>query len=158
MLFLSSQSTCPFGYMQCVVYTLMSIYKVDYLQCSLLSVPLVEGCLLWEKSVPGLLWEPLLRVARPDDAVPFQEAICCLSSVDTVTMHSLEGSEAAAAHELWMWELMPCRDFVADVWAVKWIVQENIHKRDTKIGHNDIKLALLTEFSVKDECCLINNI
>lgn len=108
--------------------------------------------------MPGLLWEPLLRVALPDDAVPLQEAICCLSNVDTVTMHSLEGSEAAAAHELWMWELMPCIDFVADVWAVEYIVDENIRKNDTKIGRHDIKLALLTESAVKEECCLINSI
>lgn len=67
--------------------------------------------------MPGLLWELLLRVAMPDDVVPLQEAICCLSSVDTVTMHSSEGSEAAAAHELCMWEPMSLRDFIAGVCA-----------------------------------------
>lgn len=72
--------------------------------------------------MPGLLWETLLRVALLDDDVPLQEAICCLSSVDTVTMHSSEGSEAAAAHELCMWEPMPCRDFTAGVWAVEKIL------------------------------------
>lgn len=76
--------------------------------------------------MPGLLWEPLLRVVLPDDVVPLHEAICCLSSVDTVTMHSLEGSEAAAAHVLCTWEPMPCGDFVAGVWAVEWMVDENI--------------------------------
>lgn len=72
--------------------------------------------------MPGLLWDPLVRVARLDVVVPLQEAICCRSSVDTVTMHSSEGSEAAAAHELCMREPTLCRDFMAGVWAVEWMV------------------------------------
>ena len=64
-------------------------------------------------------------MALPDDVVPLQEAICCLSSVDTVTMHSSEGSEAAAAHEPCMWEPMPCRDFIAAVWAVEWVANKS---------------------------------
>lgn len=82
----------------------------------------VEGCPLWEGSVPGLLWDPLVRVARLDVVVPLQEAICCRSSVDTVTMHSSEGSEAAAAHELCMREPTLCREFMTGVWAVEWMV------------------------------------
>lgn len=58
-------------------------------------------------------------VALPEDVVPLHEAICCLSSVDTVTMHSSDGSEAAAAHELCMWEPMEFRGFAAVVWAVE---------------------------------------
>lgn len=70
--------------------------------------------------MPGLLWEPLLRVALLDvDVVPLQEAICCRSSVETVTMHSSEGSEAAAAHELFMREPTLCKDFMTGVWAVE---------------------------------------
>lgn len=80
-------------------------------QCSLFSVLFVGG------SVPSLLWEPLLSVALLDVVVPLQEAICCRSSVDTVTMHSSEGSEAAAAHELCIREPTLCRDFTAGVWA-----------------------------------------
>lgn len=67
--------------------------------------------------MPGLLWEPLLRVPLLHVVVPLQEAICCRSSVDTVTMHSSEGSEAAAAHELCMREPRLCRDLAAGVWA-----------------------------------------
>lgn len=58
------------------------------------------------------------------DAVPLQEAICCRSSVETVTMHSSEGSEAAAAHELFRRGPTLCRDFMAGVWAVKWRVDK----------------------------------
>lgn len=112
-----------------VICTLIHPHEDYYLQCSLFSVQFVEGCPLWEGSVPGLLWEPLLRVALPDDVVPLQEAICCLSSVDTVTMHSSEGSEAAAAHELCMWAPMLCRDFIAGVWAIEWMVEEGVWQR-----------------------------
>lgn len=79
----------------------------------------VGRCPLWGGSVPGLLWEPLPMVALLDVVVPLQEAICCRSSVDTVTMHSSEGSEAAAAHELCMREPTLCRVFMADVLAVE---------------------------------------
>lgn len=58
------------------------------------------------------------------DAVPLQEAICCRSSVETVTMHSSEGSEAAAAQELFMRGPTLCRDFKAGMWAVKWMVDK----------------------------------
>lgn len=72
--------------------------------------------------MPGLLCDPLPRVALLDvDVVPLQEAICCRSSVETVTMHSSEGSEAAAAHELFMRD----RDFMAGVWAVEWTVDKS---------------------------------
>lgn len=74
--------------------------------------------------MPSLLCEPLLRVALPDVVVPLQEAICCRSSVDTVTMHSSEGSEAAAAHELCIREPTLCRGFAAGVWAVEWMVED----------------------------------
>lgn len=90
----------------------------------------VEGCPLWEGSVPGLLWDPLVRVARLDVVVPLQEAICCRSSVDTVTMHSSEGSEAAAAHELCMREPTLCRDFMTGVWAVEWMVDGGCLAKD----------------------------
>lgn len=80
--------------------------------------------------MPGLLWEPLLRVALLDvDVVPAQEAICCRSSVETVTMHSSEGSEAAAAHELFMREPTLCRDFMTGVWAVERMVDGIIRQR-----------------------------
>ena len=101
-----------------------------HLQCSLFSVLFVEGCPLWEGSVPGLLWDPLVRVARLDVVVPLQEAICCRSSVDTVTMHSSEGSEAAAAHELCMREPTLCRDFMTGVWAVEWMVDGGCLAKD----------------------------
>lgn len=98
-----------------------------YSQCSLFSVLFAGLCPFREGSVPGLLWDPLLRVALLDvDAVPPQEAICCRSSVETVTMHSSEGSEAAAAHELFMRGPTLCRDFMAGVWAVKWMVDKII--------------------------------
>lgn len=100
-----------------------------HLQCSLFSVLFVGGCPLWEGSAPGLLWDPLPRVALLDAVVPLQEAICCRSSVDTVTMHSSDGSEAAAAHELCMREPTPCRDFMTGVWAVEWMVDEGIWQR-----------------------------
>lgn len=76
--------------------------------------------------MPGLWWLPLPRVALLDVVVPLQEAICCRSSVDTVTMHSSEGSEAAAAHELCMQAPTLCRDFKAGVWAVEWMVEEGV--------------------------------
>lgn len=96
-------------------------------QCSLFSVLFAGLCPFREGSVPGLLWDPLLRVALLDvDAVPLQEAICCRSSVETVTMHSSEGSEAAAAHELFRRGPTLCRDFMAGVWAVKWRVDKII--------------------------------
>lgn len=92
---------------------------------------LVEGCPLWVCSVPGLLWEPRLRVALLDVVVPLKEAICWRSSVDTVTMHSSEGSEATAAHELGMREPRLCRDFTAGVWAAAWMVVEGHLAKDT---------------------------
>lgn len=99
-------------------------------QCSLFSVLFAGLCLFREGSVPGLLWDPLLRVALLDvDAVLLQEAICCRSSVETVTMHSSEGSEAAAAHELFMRGPTLCRDFKAGMWAVKWMVDKIIWQR-----------------------------
>lgn len=92
-------------------------------QCSLLSVLLVGAWLLWwAGSVPGLLCDPLPSVALLDaDVVPLQEAICCRSSVETVTMHSSEGSEAAAAHELFMRD----SDFMAGAWAVECTASES---------------------------------
>lgn len=76
--------------------------------------------------MPGLLWEPRLRVALLDVVVPLQEAICCRSSVDTVTMHSSEGSDPAAAHELCMREPTLCRDFMAGVWAAEWRLETSV--------------------------------
>lgn len=99
-------------------------------QCSLFSVLFAGLCPFREGSVPGLLWDPLLRVALLDvDAVPLQEAICWRSSVETVTMHSSEESEAAAAHELFMRGPTLCRDFKAGVWAVKWMGDKIIWRR-----------------------------
>lgn len=106
--------------------------EARYLQCSLFSVLFVGGCPLWEGSVPALLWEPLPRVALLDVVVPLQEAICCRSSVDTVTMHSSEGSEAAAAHELCMREPTLCRDFAAGAWAAERMADERFLATDTK--------------------------
>lgn len=100
-------------------------------QCSLFSVLFAGLCPFREGSVPGLLWDPLLRVALLDvDAVPLQEAICWRSSVETVTMHSSEGSEAADAHELFMRGPTLCRDFKDGVWAVKWMVDKNHLAKD----------------------------
>lgn len=110
-------------------------------------MPLVEGCPLWESSALGLLWEPLPRVALPDDVVPLQEAICCLSSVDTVTMHSSEGCGAAAAHGLCMWEPMLCMDFVAGAWAVEWMVRDD----NVEMRRHDMRLI------IKEESCLRNS-
>lgn len=86
--------------------------------------------------MPSLLWEPLLRVALLDVVVPLQEAICCRSSVDTVTMHSSEGSEAAAAHELCIREPTLCRDFTAGAWAVEWMVDDDIWQRIQMRNHD----------------------
>lgn len=97
--------------------------------------------------MPGLLWDPLLRVALLDvDVVLFQEAICCRSSVETVTMHSSEGSEAAAAHELFMREPTLCRDFMTGVWAVEWMVDEI-----TKDKWGIAVEALLVVFTVMED-------
>lgn len=105
-------------------------HEDDHSQCSLFSMLFAGGCPFREGSVPGLLWDPLLRVALLDvDVAPLQEAICCRSSVETVTMHSSEGSEAAAAHELFMREPTLCRDFMAGVWAVKLMIDEIISQR-----------------------------
>lgn len=72
--------------------------------------------------MPGLLCDPLPSVPLLDaDVVPLQEAICCRSSVETVTMHSSEGSEAAAAHELFMRD----SDFMAGVWAAECTASES---------------------------------
>lgn len=116
-------------------------FEDEHSQCSLFSVPFVEGCPLWEGSMPALLFEPLLRVALLDDVVPLQDAICCCSSVDTLTMHSSEGSEGAAAHELCMWEPMPCRDFMAGVWAIEWMVDQGVWQR-IRIRRHDMGILI----------------
>lgn len=114
-----------------------------YLQCSRFSVPFIGGCPLLMGSVPGLLWEPLPRVALLDAVVPLQDAICCRSSVDTVTMHSSEGSEAAAAHELCMREPTLCRGFMTGVWAAEWVVDEGVLAKDA----NETSWERLTSLS-----------
>lgn len=79
--------------------------------------------------MPGLLCDPLPSVALPDaDVVPLQEAICWRSSVEMVTMHSSEGSEAAAAHELFMRD----SDFMAGAWAIECTASES---RNLPISH-----------------------
>lgn len=93
--------------------------------------------------MPGLLCDPRPSVALPDaDAVPLQEAICCRSSVETVTMHSSEGSEAAAAHELFMRD----SDFMAGAWAVECTASESRNvpiSRCSGEGHSAAQLALV---------------
>lgn len=74
-----------------------------------------------------------------DEAVPLQEAMCCRSRVDTDTMHSAEGSEAAAAHELCMWVPTPCE---AGAWAAERVMDLGVDdeicvkRRDTGTFHS----------------------